>query len=130
MDLQIRTVRLGSPRDPNEGLRIGTVRWLPRGVPKTDYARRNYFDVWVPTLAPSEELLRKFQDGGMALRSFFQRYRSEMKKKDPRQIIILLAELAKRTPISIGCYCENESQCHRSVLIELIRAAAESAGSK
>lgn len=122
--LQFRSVQLGTPRDPEEGLRIGTVRFLPRGVRKQDYAKQDFFDVWLPTLAPSRELLSQVKHEELSLSRFFARYRSEMSETEPRQTIELLAEMAKRTPISVGCYCEDESQCHRSVLAELIRQAA------
>lgn len=122
--LQFRAVQLGTPRDPEEGLRIGTVRFLPRGVHKQDYAKQDFFDVWLPTLAPSRELLSQVKHEGLSLSRFFARYRAEMSETEPRQTIELLAEMAKRTPISVGCYCEDESQCHRSVLAELIRQAA------
>lgn len=124
MTLRLRTVRLGTPRQPSEGFRIGAVRYLPRGVPKTEYATRDYFDVWLPTLAPSRELLSKLKNGELATERFFQRYRREMRETDPRQVIALLAALAARTPMAVGCYCDDESQCHRSVLTELIREAA------
>lgn len=123
MALNLRTVRLGSPRAPDEGLRIGTVRYLHRGVRKGDLAKRDYFDVWLPILAPSRELLREFKDGDRPISRFFARYRREMQETDARQTIELLAALARRTPIAIGCYCEDESACHRSVLFELIRDA-------
>lgn len=122
--LQLRAVRLGTPREPEEGLRIGTVRYLPRGVRKQDYAKQDYFDVWLPSLAPSRELLTQLKNGELPLSRFFARYRSEMSQTEPHQIILLLAELAKRTPLSVGCYCEDELQCHRSVLLELICKAA------
>lgn len=121
--MHLRAVRLGSTRVSGEGLRIGTVRYLPRGVRKGDLARRDYFDVWLPILAPSRELLRGLKDGSLAVSRFFARYRREMTETDARQTILLLAALARRTPIAIGCYCEDESRCHRSVLIELIREA-------
>ena len=124
MPLQFRTVQIGSSRQPGEGLRIGTVRFLPRGVPKTEYRDRNLFDLWLPILAPSRALLKAFRTG-MPLKTFFRRYRTEMAQTDPRQVIQLLAELAKSTPIAIGCYCDDESRCHRSVLGELIREAAD-----
>ncbi len=122
--LPFRTVRLGAPRAPAEGLRLGTVRFLPRGVAKADYARLDWFDVWLPILAPSRELLRELRDGKLSTARFFQRYRREMAETDPRQVIAALAELARRTPVAVGCYCEDESACHRSVLGELIRKAA------
>jgi uncharacterized protein YeaO (DUF488 family) len=126
MALHLRIVQLGSPRTRDEGLRIGTVRYLPRGVRKADLASLDYFDVWLPILAPSRELLRQAKAQNLATDRFFARYRREMQQTDARQTIQLLAELARRTAIAVGCYCEDEAQCHRSVLIELIRNAARS----
>jgi len=122
--IHLTTIQLGSPRTRNEGLRIGTVRLLPRGVRKTDYAKLDYFDVWLPQLAPSRELLSQFKHGKITTRTLFSRYRTEMNNSEPRQLIRLLAEVARRTPIAVGCYCEDESKCHRFVLGELIRQAA------
>ena len=120
---RLTTVQLGSPRKRGEGLRIGTVRFLPRGVRKEDYAELNYFDVWLPQLAPSRELLSQFKKSSISVRTFFARYRREMNSTEARQLIQLLAEVAQRTPIAVGCYCEDESKCHRSVLGKLIRLA-------
>jgi len=127
--LKLGTFRIGTPRKPKEGLRIGTVRFLPRGVKKEDYARLDYFDVWFPLLAPSTSLLKWLK--AQALRSdrvrwskFRERYVSEMSRTDARQGIKLLAELAKSAPLTIGCYCEDESFCHRSILRELIHNSA------
>lgn len=122
--LRITTYRIGSPRKKSEGLRIGTVRLLPRGVPKREYAKRDLFDVWLPLVAPSRELLKTYTTGKKSAGQFFRAYRTEMKEPVARHTIELLAALAKRTPVAIGCYCEDESRCHRSVLIKLIRAAA------
>jgi uncharacterized protein YeaO (DUF488 family) len=108
-------------------LRIGTVRHLPRGVRKSEYRSKNYFDVWLPVLAPSQALLKAFRAGSIPARTFFRKYRAEMAQTGPRQVIRLLAELARHTPFSVGCYCDDESQCHRSILGELIRAAASNA---
>lgn len=124
MALRLSTYRLGAPRTAREGLRIGTTRYLPRGVPKSDYARRDYFDVWLPLLAPSRELLAWYRDDDRPPGEFFRRYRKEMSATDPRQAIALLAELAKRTPLAVGCYCEDETRCHRTALAKLIRDAA------
>jgi uncharacterized protein YeaO (DUF488 family) len=124
INLKFRTVQIGTPREPGEGLRIGTVRFPPRGVPKDEYQERNLFDVWLPVIAPSRELLRAFHDSGMTFPRFAERYRREMSKTAPRQVIKLLAEMAKATPISVGCHCADESRCHRSILGELIREAA------
>lgn len=106
-------------------MRIGAVRLLPRGVKKQDYARQDFFDVWLPILAPSRELLSGYKSGDVALADFFRQYRKEMREPDCRHTIALLAEVAQRTPISVGCYCEDEAACHRSVLAELIRQAAK-----
>ncbi|HEX6985204.1 MAG TPA: DUF488 family protein [Planctomycetaceae bacterium] len=124
MSLRLSTYRYGTPRPRGEGLRIGTTRFLPRGVAKADYARRDYFDVWLPLLAPSRDLLRWYRDGDRDAEAFYRRYRKEMAATDARQAIALLAELAKRTPIAVGCYCEDESRCHRTALARLIAAAA------
>jgi uncharacterized protein YeaO (DUF488 family) len=121
MTFQFRTVQLGTPRQRNEGLRIGTVRRVPRGVRKEDYQKGDWFDVWLPILAPSQELLSSTKG---SMKSLLRRYRSEMNETGPRQVLQLLAEMAQRTPMSIGCYCANEAWCHRSVLGELIRTAA------
>ena len=123
MALKVRAARAGSPRQPGEGLRLGTVRLLPRGVRKQDYARLNYFDVWLPSLAPSRQLLAQFKQAKLSLPTFFSRYRREMRQTEPRQTIRLLAAIAERQPISVCCYCEEERRCHRSVLLQLIRTA-------
>jgi len=124
MKFQLSTYRLGTPREKGEGLRVGTTRYLPRGVPKAEYASRGYFNVWLPLLAPSRELLAWYRAGARDAEAFFRRYRKEMKATDPRQAILLLAEMARRTPVAVGCYCEDESRCHRTALAELIREAA------
>ena len=123
MPLHLATYRYGTPRKRGEGLRIGTTRYLPRGVKKKDYAKGDYFDVWFPLVAPSRELIAWFRDGDRTTADFYRRYRKEMSATDARQAIALLAELAKRTPIAVGCYCEEESRCHRAELARLIRAA-------
>jgi uncharacterized protein YeaO (DUF488 family) len=122
----IRIVRLGSARVPEEGLRLGTVRRPPRGVPKADYARRDYYDVWVPDLAPSPALFswiksRPLTDANW--RTYTRRYRAEMKRPLPKRLMELLAALSARTNFSVGCYCEDESRCHRSLLKELLKEA-------
>ena len=126
--MPVKTFQIGSPRGSREGLRIGAVRFLPRGVRKQDYARRDLFDIWFPMLAPSRKLLRtlKSKDFSAAVRkSFFARYKKEMlASTDAKQAIELLARLGKRTDISVGCYCADEHMCHRSVLHALIRRAA------
>jgi uncharacterized protein YeaO (DUF488 family) len=130
MCLRIQTYRLGSNRRRGEGLRIGVVRYPPRGVRKEDYVRLGYYDVWLPLLAPSPKLLgwihaRDAADSDV-WRGFAKRYRNEMlNNTNSRQAIRLLAKLAQQTPIAIGCHCENEQRCHRSILLQLIRDAAK-----
>jgi uncharacterized protein YeaO (DUF488 family) len=123
MPLQIHTFRIGSPRTKSEGLRIGTVRFLPRGVRKGEYAKRDLFDVWLPMVAPSRELLKAYNAGKLSPKQFFGKYRSEMKQPEARHTIELLAAVARQTPLAVVCYCEDETRCHRTALIELIRAA-------
>jgi uncharacterized protein YeaO (DUF488 family) len=123
--MSVRIVRLGSPRHPGEGLRIGTVRRPPRGVPKGEYASRDIYDVWLPALAPSEALLKDARGavaGGddKAWKSFVRRYRAEMKSSDARALLEVLAALSQQTDFAVGCYCADESRCHRSVLRELL----------
>jgi uncharacterized protein YeaO (DUF488 family) len=120
----VRVVRLGSERQPGEGLRIGTVRRPPRGVPKAEYAARNLYDVWLPNLAPSEALLKSAQAAvsaadDKAWKSFVRRYRAEMKSPDNRALLDTLAALSRTADFAVGCYCADESRCHRSVLREL-----------
>jgi len=119
----IRIVRLGTPRVKGEGLRLGTVRRPPRGVPKTEFASRDFYDAWLPELAPSEELVAfglKSTDAG-TWRTFVRRYRAEMKRPAAARLLDLLAALSQDTALSVGCYCEDESRCHRSVLRDLLR---------
>lgn len=122
--MALRVVRLGSPRHAKEGLRVGTVRRPPRGVPKAEYSSRNIYDVWLPNLAPSEELLKE----ALAVtderewKRFVRRYRAEMKKPEARRLLEFLAALSRHTDLSIGCYCADEARCHRSVLRELLEA--------
>ncbi len=121
--MAIQIVRLGTPRRPKEGLRIGTVRRPPRGVRKENYARRNYFDVWLPELAPSAPLVSwVFSEPLTPKRwtAFERRYRHEMAQPEAKRIIALLAALSRQTNFSVGCYCADESQCHRSVLKKLL----------
>ncbi len=112
--------RYGSPRRPGEGLRIGVTRYAPRGVGKADWARRGYFDLRLPLLAPAPETLSAYLRGNMTFRAFAARYRREMKNRASAQAIELLAAVSLFLPVSIGCFCEDESRCHRSVLQELI----------
>lgn len=121
--MAIRIVRLGSPRERGEGLRIGTVRRPPRGVKKTDYATLDYYDVWLPELSPSAEVVsqamsKPWTEARWA--GFRKRYRSEMSKPPADRIMALLAALSRTTDFSVGCYCEDESRCHRSLLRELL----------
>ena len=121
--MAIRIVRLGTPRAPDEGLRLGTVRRPPRGVPKAQLAGRDFYDVWVPEAAPSGALLkaaRKSIDGATAWKAFVRRYRAEMKRPDSGRLLDLLAALSHRTNFSVRCYCENEVRCHRSILGALL----------
>ncbi len=123
--MSIRVVRLGSERLPGEGLRIGTVRRPPRGVPKADFARRNFYDVWLPNLAPSEALLKQAlaatrQDDPRDWRQFVRRYRMDMKAPEHRALLDTLAALSHHADFSVGCYCADESRCHRSVLRSLL----------
>lgn len=118
----IRVVRLGSPRVAGEGLRIGTVRRPPRGVPKAEYASRNFYDVWLPNLAPSLEIMKMAQAARTPAEwtAFTKRYRAEMARPENSHLIEVLAALSHQTDFSVGCYCENEAHCHRSVLRELL----------
>jgi len=118
----IKIVRLGSPREPNEGLRIGTVRRPPRGVRKEDFAAKDFFDVWFPNLSPSPELVKEGQSAGdeRSWSAFKRKFRAEMSRPDPNRELDLLAALSHQTNMSLGCYCEKEERCHRSVLRELL----------
>lgn len=120
--MAIRIVRLGSPRHPHEGLRIGAVRRPPRAVPKAEYAARDWFDVWYPELAPSAETLKLHRAATTPAQfaAFLRRYRAEMNEPAARRTIELLAALSRQTDFSIGCYCEDDVHCHRSVLRGLL----------
>ena len=121
--MAIRIVRLGTPRLDDEGLRIGAVRRPPRGVPKAETASRDIYDVWFPTLAPSEDLLKASAPVSEASwKTFARRYRAEMKRPDARHAIALLAAMSQDTHFAVGCYCATEALCHRSVLRELLDA--------
>jgi len=120
------TYRYGADRRPGEGLRIGAARFVPRGVRREDWQRKGYLDVWLPLLAPSAELVAEFRHGHIPFATFARRYRSEMKSRESSQVIEMLAAVSLFQPISAGCYCEDESVCHRSVLVKLIASAAES----
>jgi uncharacterized protein YeaO (DUF488 family) len=126
--MTIRIVRLGSPRAANEGTRLGTVRRPPRGVPRKDFARRDWYDVWYPVLAPSIAAM-KLGLGAKTDRqwaAFARRYRVEMKAHAPSQSLDVLAALSRHANFSMGCYCEDESRCHRSLLRELLLARGAS----
>ena len=120
--MSVRVVRLGSPRVRGEGTRIGTVRRPPRGVPKTEFATQNWYDVWFPNLAPSLETMKR----GLAAETpaewnaFVRKYRSEMSAPDRQHDLALLAALSHATDFSVGCYCEDETHCHRSILRQLL----------
>jgi uncharacterized protein YeaO (DUF488 family) len=118
----LRIVRLGSPRAADEGLRLGTVRRPPRGVPKDQFAVRDWYDVWLPQLAPSAELMKQGQaaDTPAAWAAFLRKVRSELSKPDASHTLDLLARLSMQTNFSLGCYCESEAHCHRSVLRALL----------
>jgi uncharacterized protein YeaO (DUF488 family) len=124
--MSVRVVRLGTPRHPDEGLRLGTVRRPPRGVPRSQFATRDYYDVWVPELAPSPTLFswvtaQPFTDARW--KRFAREYRKEMRAPAAAHLIALLARLSWQTNFSVGCYCVDESRCHRSLLRELISEA-------
>jgi uncharacterized protein YeaO (DUF488 family) len=120
--MSIKIVRLGSPREEGEGLRIGTVRRPPRGVRKEDYASKNIYDVWFPNLSPSEALLKEGQGAQdeKSWKVFRRKLLEELKRPDPAKDLDLLAALSHQTNLSIGCYCQDESRCHRSILRELL----------
>jgi len=119
----VAIVQLGSPRRPGEGLRLGTVRRPPRGVPKERFAALDYYDVWLPQLSPSAPLvalaLRAHDDKTWA--GFVRRFRAEMRAPDAAHLIDVLAALSRQTNFSLGCYCEDERRCHRSVLRALFK---------
>ena len=120
--MAIRVVRLGSPRLKGEGLRLGTVRRPPRGVPKSQFATSDFYDAWLPDLAPSAGLVKSALGavGAGEWRAFVKRYRAEMKAPLAARLLTLLAALSRGTALSVGCYCEDESRCHRSVLRALL----------
>lgn len=121
--MPITVVQLGTRRLPKEGLRLGTVRHLPRGVPKARYAADDWFDVWLPNLAPSAPLVRVARASigdRKAWKRFAAKYRAEMSRPEPAHVLDLLVALSHVSNLSIGCYCEDPEFCHRSVLIELL----------
>jgi uncharacterized protein YeaO (DUF488 family) len=120
--MSIHIVRLGTPRAAGEGLRLGTVRRPPRGVPKADFGKRDFYDLWLPNLAPSAGLLAEAQAARdpKSWARFRRKFHAEMKQPDASRTLDLLAALSHQTSFSLGCYCEDESRCHRSVLRELL----------
>jgi uncharacterized protein YeaO (DUF488 family) len=122
--MAVHVVRLGSARVKGEGIRIGTVRRPPRGVPKTEFSSGNWYDVWFPNLAPSLETMKlgRKADTPAAWAAFARKYRAEMARPENARAIDLLAALSHRADFSVGCYCENEARCHRSLLRELLLA--------
>ena len=120
--MAVHIVRLGSDRHKNEGLRIGTVRRPPRGVPKTEFSSQNWYDVWLPNLSPSPDTMKmgKNVKTEKEWKAFNKKYRKEMAKPENTRILELLAALSQNTDFSVGCYCEDEARCHRSVLKELL----------
>lgn len=121
--MTVRIVRLGSPRSAGEGLRIGTVRRPPRGVPKAEFASQDWYDIWYPNLAPSMETMKLGQsvetDRDWAV--FSKKYRAEMNAPEASRNLDLLAALSHQTHFAVGCYCENEARCHRSLLRDLLK---------
>lgn len=120
----VRVVRLGSARSAGEGLRIGTVRHPPRGIPKAELTARDFYDVWYPNLAPSAELVRlgRRAETQKDWAAFARKYRAEMSTPENRRTLELLAALSQSVDFSVGCYCEDENRCHRSVLKALLSA--------
>jgi uncharacterized protein YeaO (DUF488 family) len=120
--VSIAVLRLGSPRTPNEGVRLGTVRRPPRGVARDQIATRDFYDVWLPVLAPSQELVTFAQRSRdeRSWKTFARRYRAEMNRPDPARVPDLLAALSHQTGFSVGCYCADEERCHRSILRALL----------
>ena len=122
--MALRVVRLGTPRVADEGLRIGTVRRPPRGVPRSVFARQDWYDVWFPPLSPSAELVKQAHEAITAAdwNAFFRHYKAEMKAPAAAHALDLLAALSQHSNISVGCYCEDEAHCHRMALRELLVA--------
>jgi len=120
--MSVRVVRLGTPRAPGEGTRIGTVRRPPRGVPKSEFSSKNWYDVWFPNLAPSVETMKLGQDAETPAQwaAFTRRYKAEMAQPDAKHALELLAALSRTSDFSVGCYCEREDHCHRSILRQLL----------
>ncbi|HTX42967.1 MAG TPA: DUF488 family protein [Acidobacteriaceae bacterium] len=122
--MPISVIRLGSPRSSGEGPRLGTVRRPPRGVPKAEFPKRDFYDLWLPDLAPSAELVGFAQHSTgdeKSWKAFERRYRAEMKKPEPARLLDLLALLSHQANFAVGCYCADEQRCHRSILRKLLR---------
>ena len=121
--MTLRIVKLGSPRTPDEGTRIGTVRRPPRGVPKTEFASQNWYDIWYPNLAPTAETMKLGQEADTPAQwqSFERQFLKEMAQPEASRSLDLLAALSRHSNFSVGCYCENEARCHRSVLRALLQ---------
>jgi uncharacterized protein YeaO (DUF488 family) len=123
--MAIRIVQLGTPRSAGEGLRLGTVRRPPRGVPKAEFASRDFYDVWLPILSPGPELMKQAQTAvaernEKAWHDFIRHFRAEMEKGDASKVLDMLAALSHQTDLALGCYCADETHCHRSVLRTLL----------
>ncbi len=125
MSASVSTYSYASIRREQEGLRIGTARFVPRGVSREDWQPKGYFDLWIPLLAPAPEFIKKFLHGHMTFANFSRHYRAKMKQTESRQVIELLAGISLFFPISLGCYCEDESRCHRSILKQLVEKEAK-----
>ncbi|HVJ33455.1 MAG TPA: DUF488 family protein [Terriglobia bacterium] len=124
--MALRIVQLGKPRHKDEGLRLGTVRRPPRGVPKAEFAKRDYYDVWLPQLSPSPDLVKQAlaaqaDDDAKGWAAFTRHFRTEMSEGDAARLLDMLAALSHQTNFSLGCYCEDERHCHRSMLRELLK---------
>jgi uncharacterized protein YeaO (DUF488 family) len=125
--MAVRVIQLGSPRRRGEGVRIGTVRRPPRGVPKSQYARLDFFDVWYPVLSPSAKLMQSIlrlpagRDPDQAWRNFARRFKTEMDRPEPSRTLDVLAALSHSANFSIGCYCQDENRCHRGILRQLLK---------
>jgi uncharacterized protein YeaO (DUF488 family) len=120
MKARIVSYRYGSPRVAGEGIRLGVTRHVPRGVRREDWQRRGYFDLWLPLLSPTAELLTRYRARKIDFKAFARHYQAQMKSSPSRQVIELVAAVSLFQPIRVGCFCENESTCHRSVLVKLL----------
>jgi len=125
--MHLKTYRYGEAKGL-PGLSVGVTRQVPRGVKKTEYVSGGYFDVWLPVLSPSKELVSAYMGGKIPWKDFAKRYRKEMSKPDPRSVIRLIAAMAAKHPVNLGCFCEDESRCHRSLLYQLVMEEAEEDG--